>query len=69
MPGAVGRTSTFGLTNATSQYLMRLANMGWEKACIADPGLAEGVNMAHGKITNQPVAEAFGLRYEPLQLT
>lgn len=68
MPGAVGRTSTFGLTNATISYLVKLASLGWEKACAADPGLAAGVNMAFGKITNQPVAEAFGLRFEPLVL-
>ena len=68
MPGAVGRTSTFGLTNATIPYLLKLANMGWQKACAADRGLAAGVNMAGGKITNGPVAEAFGLPYEPLRL-
>jgi len=65
MPGAVGRTSTFGLTNATIPYLIKLANMGYEKACAADPGLAAGVNIAHGKITNKPVADAFGLPYVP----
>ncbi len=66
MPGAVGRTSTFGLTNATIPYLAKLASMGWEKACAADRGLAAGVNMCGGKITNGPVAEAFGFRFEPL---
>jgi alanine dehydrogenase len=65
MPGAVGRTSTFGLTNATIPYLVKLANMGYEKACDEDPGLAEGVNMHLGRITNQPVAEAFDLPFEP----
>ncbi len=65
MPGAVGRTSTIGLTNATISYLLRLANDGFEKACAEDPGLAAGINMAYGKITNRPVAEAFGLPYEP----
>lgn len=64
MPGAVGRTSTFGLTNATIPYLVKLANMGYEKACAEDPGLAAGVNIAHGKITNQPVAEAFDMPFE-----
>jgi alanine dehydrogenase len=64
MPGAVGRTSTFGLTNATIPYLVKLANGGYEKAGAADPGLAAGVNMVGGKITNRPVAEAFGFRYE-----
>jgi alanine dehydrogenase len=63
MPGAVGRTSTFGLTNATLPYLLKLAEMGWEKACAGDPGLALGVNMVHGKITNAPVAQAFDLPY------
>ena len=65
MPGAVGRTSTFGLTNATTPYLLKLAGMGWEKACAADPGLALGVNVVGGKITNKPVAEAFDLPYVP----
>ncbi len=67
MPGAVGRTSTFGLTNATIPYLVKLANLGYQKACGEDPGLAAGVNILHGKITNQPVAEAFGLPYTPYQ--
>lgn len=65
MPGAVGRTSTIGLTNATIPYLVKLANMGFERAAAQDPGLAEGINMAYGKVTNQPVADAFGLKYEP----
>lgn len=67
MPGAVGRTSTFGLTNATIPYLVQLADLGYEKACAADPGLAAGVNIAHGRITNRPVAEAFGLPFEPFR--
>lgn len=65
MPGAVARTSTFGLTNATIPYLVKLANLGYEKACAQDPGLAKGINMWHGKITYKPVAEAFDLPYEP----
>jgi len=67
MPGAVGRTSTFGLANATMPYLLKLASMGWEKAAAEDPGLALGINMAHGKITNKPVAEAFDLPYTPYE--
>ena len=67
MPGAVGRTSTFGLTNATIPYLLKLANLGYQKACAQDPGLSAGVNIAYGKITNRPVADAFGLPYEPFQ--
>jgi alanine dehydrogenase len=39
--------------------------MGFDKAAAADPGLAEGINMAYGKVTNKPVAEAFGLPFEP----
>lgn len=65
MPGAVGRTSTFGLTNATIPYLLKLANLGYEKAAAADPGLALGINVAHGEITNQPVAEWFGAPFKP----
>jgi alanine dehydrogenase len=65
MPGAVGRTSTFGLTNATTPYLLKLASKGWEAACAEDAGLALGVNLVHGKITNQPVAETFDLPYTP----
>ncbi|MDX2199307.1 MAG: alanine dehydrogenase [Phycisphaerae bacterium] len=65
MPGAVGRTSTFGLTNATISYLLKLANEGYQKACAADPGFALGINMAHGKVTYKPVAEAFELPYTP----
>lgn len=65
MPGAVGRTSTFGLTNATMPYLLKLANLGYAKAAAADPGLAKGMNIYRGEITNEGVAEAFGLRYKP----
>ncbi|MGD8454276.1 MAG: alanine dehydrogenase [Phycisphaerae bacterium] len=68
MPGAVGRTSTIGLTNATIPYLVKLASLGFEKAAALDPGLAEGINMTYGKVTNQPVAEAFDLKYEPYTL-
>jgi len=65
MPGAVGRTSTFGLTNATLPYLLSLADQGYKKACQEDPGLAEGVNCEFGKLTNQAVADSFGMSYEP----
>ena len=68
MPGAVGRTSTIGLTNATIPYLVKLADVGFEKAAAEDPGLAEGINTAYGKITNKPVAEAFDLPFEPYVL-
>jgi alanine dehydrogenase len=65
MPGAVPRTSTYALSNATLPYVTRLASRGLAAALAADPGLAAGVNIAFGKITNKPAAEAFGLKYEP----
>ncbi len=68
MPGAVGRTSTFALTNATLPYALRLANMGYLEACRADPGLARGINTQNGKITHKSVAAAFELPYEPAKL-
>lgn len=68
IPGAVPYTSTLALTNATLPYAIRLANMGWEKACAADPGLAQGVNVVDGKVTFKGVAEAWDLPYTPLEL-
>lgn len=69
MPGAVGRTSTFALTNATLPYALRLANLGWEKAVAQDAGLAEGVSVVAGKITNKAVADSCDLPYCPLEQT
>lgn len=66
MPGAVPRTSTLALTNATFPYVRQLANLGWEEACRADPPLARGVNAVRGACTYQAVAEAFGLEHTPL---
>jgi alanine dehydrogenase len=66
MPGAVPRTSTFALTNATLPYALRLANRGFLDAINSDPGLKEGVNTYAGKITYQAVADAQGLEYTPL---
>jgi len=65
MPGAVGRTSTLALTNATLPYTIALADKGWERACRDDAGLAAGVNIERGKVTNKPVAEAFELKFSP----
>src|SRR5882762_530784 len=65
MPGAVPRTSTIALTNATLPYARRLANLGFSKA-IADPGLAEGVNVYKGAITYKAVAESQSRSYTPL---
>ncbi|MDX1394784.1 MAG: alanine dehydrogenase [Gemmatimonadota bacterium] len=66
MPGAVPRTSTLALTNATFPYLMKLANHGWEAACRADVPLSLGVNAVAGRVTYEAVADAFDLEYTPL---
>lgn len=65
MPGAVGRTSTFALTNATLPYVLRLANLGYRKATQGDPGLAEGMEVYRGTVTNEAVAKCFGMEYRP----
>jgi alanine dehydrogenase len=61
MPGAVPRTSTLALTNATLRYATRLARDGWRKACQADRALRLGLNVVEGKVVYPGVAEAFGL--------
>jgi alanine dehydrogenase len=66
MPGIVPRTSTAALTNATLPYLLRLASQGVEESVRADAGLAKGVNLSSGKITCREVADAHGLRFDPL---
>jgi alanine dehydrogenase len=67
MPGALARTSTFALTNATQSYTLALANYGFEKAVRRDPALAKGVNAYKGKITYEAVADAFGTQYTSLE--
>ncbi|CAM2928879.1 alanine dehydrogenase [Saccharomonospora xinjiangensis] len=62
MPGAVPRTSTFALTNATMPYVLRIAELGWRGAA-ADPALARGLNTHAGELTNEPVAKAHGIRF------
>ncbi len=66
MPGAVPRTSTYALTNATLPYTIRLAARGFEDAVVSDPALAKGVNVYRGQITCSAVANTFGLKYSPL---
>jgi alanine dehydrogenase len=61
MPGAVPRTSTLALTNATLPYAVKLANQGWQEACRRDAALKLGLNIVNGKIVYAGVAEAFGL--------
>lgn len=66
MPGAVGRTSTYALTNVTLPYAMQLANRGPERAVKENLALAAGVNIRAGKVTNAAVAETFGLECVPV---
>lgn len=66
MPGVVPRTSTQALTNVTLPYLLKLASQGVEGAVKSDAGLAKGVNLFQGKVTCRGVAEAHGLRFDPL---
>lgn len=66
MPGAVPRTSTFALNNATLPYALALANKGLQAAVRLDPGLAAGVNTFDGHITCEPVAESQNRPYKPL---
>ena len=67
MPGAVPRTSTFALNNATMQYALDLANKGLKQAVIDNADLMEGVNTYDGHITCQPVAESQDKAYTPLR--
>ncbi|BDG09821.1 alanine dehydrogenase [Anaeromyxobacter paludicola] len=63
MPGAVPRTSTIALANATLPYALKLANQGWKKALAADKGFLAGLNTHDGKLTCAPVAESLGLPF------
>lgn len=67
MPGAVPRTSTFALTNATLPYALALANKGFETAIREDMGLREGVNTYAGKLTYEAVATSQNLEFTPLE--
>ncbi|MFC1491803.1 alanine dehydrogenase [Nitrospinota bacterium] len=66
MPGGVPRTSTFALSSVILPYVVELANLGLEDAVRAHPELAEGVNVAGGRVTHPAVAEALGAKYTPL---
>ena len=63
MPGAVPRTSTFALNNATLPFVLALAEHGWKKALAADPHLCAGLNIHDGQVTLKPVADAHGLEW------
>lgn len=59
MPGAVPYTSTLALTNVTTGYAIKIANMGWKKALDLDPGLQKGLNISQGEVIYKEITEAF----------
>jgi alanine dehydrogenase len=63
MPGAVPRTSTYALTNATMPYVLKLADKGWQTACLADPALAKGLSTHDGALLSEQVATDLDLPY------
>ncbi|MGO9773263.1 MAG: alanine dehydrogenase [Roseiarcus sp.] len=67
MPGAVARTSTFALNNATLPFALALADKGWRQALKDDVHLRNGLNVHDGKVTCEPVAQAHGLAYTPAE--
>lgn len=67
MPGAVGRTSTFALTNATSRFAIEIARMGWKEAAKKFLEVKTGLNVVKGKVVYKAVAEAFSLEHTPVE--
>jgi len=67
MPGAVARTSTFALNNATLPFTLALADKGYRRALADDPHLKNGLNVAGGKVTYKAVADAHGLAFVPAE--
>ncbi|OAS15251.1 alanine dehydrogenase [Paenibacillus oryzisoli] len=63
MPGAVARTSTLALTNVTTSYGLQIAGKGFARAALDNKAIAKGINVAHGHVTYQAVAEAHGYTY------
>ncbi|MGR3971697.1 alanine dehydrogenase [Shewanella sp. 1180_01] len=69
MPGAVARTSTFALNNATLPYILKLANLGYKEALLQDKHLLNGLNVMHGKVVCKEVAHALNLEFtDPVSL-
>ncbi len=66
MPGAVARTSTLALTNATLPFALQIADKGYKQASRDNPAIASGLNIVCGKVTHSGVADAFGLPYTPV---
>jgi alanine dehydrogenase len=67
MPGAVGRTSTYALCNATLPYVLQLANRGLGEAVKHNPDLVSAINVHLGQVTNLAVADTFGMPYVPFR--
>jgi alanine dehydrogenase len=67
MPGAVPKTSTLALTNATLPYAVEIANRGWAEAMRENAEIRHGANVIDGKVTCKGVADAFGLEYTPVE--
>jgi alanine dehydrogenase len=67
MPGAVARTSTFALNNATLPFALALADKGYRRACAEDAHLRNGLNVHAGKLTYKAVADALKLKFTPAQ--
>ena len=66
MPGAVAKTSTLALTNATLPYALEIANKGWVRAMLENSEIRAGANVIKGEVTCKGVAEAFDLPYTPI---
>ncbi|MCD6519523.1 MAG: alanine dehydrogenase [Anaerolineae bacterium] len=67
IPGAVPRTATYALSNATLPYVLKLADLGFERAIAQDASLRRGVNVFDGKVTHPAVANAFEMDYTPIE--
>ena len=67
MPGAVAKTSTMALTNATLPYAVEIANKGWEAALKENAEVRAGANVIKGHVTCKGVADAFNLPYTPVE--
>jgi alanine dehydrogenase len=67
MPGALARTSTMALTNATLPYAIEIADKGWKRAFQENPEIRRGANVVKGKVTYKGVADALGLEYVPIE--
>ena len=67
IPGAVSRTATFALTNATFPYVLKLADLGFKEAMRQDTALRQGLNILKGKLVSKPVAESLSMPYTPYE--